>query len=140
MNQHYVTAARQFVSPRHAAIVLVLMPKHGRMRILRYSRDFAQPEVLVAAMVVEAKDARQLTAGASGLKQERLGGRAKRQLPLQVVDREAIELQSMLQHGDGSSGWAGRFDRLQETRPGYRTPGVQVVEHGLPEGKSRGIP
>ncbi len=58
VDQHHVPASGQFVRPSHAPVVLFLVPHHRRMRVLGYSRNFSQPEVLVSAMVVQAHNAR----------------------------------------------------------------------------------
>ena len=88
MHENGIAALRQVIRPRAATIVMILVGDHQRMRGGRGAGDFAEAEVLVAAMIMQGDDGGQLAFGADGLEQDRLSGRAVGQLPLQVLDRE----------------------------------------------------
>ena len=72
--------------------------------------DLARPEVLVAAVIVQREDAGEPPLALRRLEEQGLGGRAVGKLPLQVLDRDAVVLELVLELGLG--GPAGR--RLQE--------------------------
>ena len=54
---HNVAAARQFIGPGQTAVVLLLMPKHGGMRVVRHAGDFPQAEVFISAVVMQPDNA-----------------------------------------------------------------------------------
>ena len=108
------------------------------MRILRHPGDLPQAEVLVAAVIVQPDDARQLARRSDRLQHQRFRRRSIRQLPLQMFDRQSVELELVLNHRYRRCRAARSHQRFTESRACDGPPGIDVLKHRLPERRACG--
>lgn len=134
-----VTAFGELVGPGEAAVVMVLVVDHERMGTVTGFGDFAEAEVLVAAVVVEADDAGEFAFGAAGFEEEGLGGRSVGELPLEFLDGEAVVVELALDGDVGGRAGGGLEEGLPVAFAGEFAPGVEVGVAGVAERKARRI-
>jgi hypothetical protein len=90
VHEHSITASRQFIGPRNAAVILFLMSSLYRPGVVVGTSNLAPAHELVAAMIVQGKNSRQATLCSGRLQKDRLSSRPARQLPREVLDMQTI--------------------------------------------------
>jgi hypothetical protein len=98
VDEHRVAAPGQFVGPGGAAVIVLLMALHQRVKVRTHPRDFAQPEIFVARVVVQRERRRQPPLHTDGLEEGRLRGRPVRLRPLQKLHVQPVDLELTLHH------------------------------------------
>jgi hypothetical protein len=136
-HQHHIAAAGQFVGPCDAAVIALPMGDHERVRVFGGAGDLARAEVFVAAVVVKGEDGGQSASGARGFEEERLGGRTVRQLPGEVLDSQAVEIDVMLDGCIRRAAGFGLQQRIAIAGAGLGAPCAESGPCGLSEGEAR---